>query len=451
MVYSVWLRLDGEKARVIQNAIDKFAVDHRLASFPAHVTVATGLATIEDALAAYSRIVNAKLLEIDPVPVAVLDRLEWSTVVVLRVKSHVTDVSLPYPPHVSLCYASDASPADRVTWAAELASIVQLSGNVHAGDLEIWDTSHACSDEWFPVFPEKFADIAVNLTDEMFEGIYHEKRKHTDDRGDVISRSMAAGCDKLLVLGGSVEDSVISIKLACGLDPSGRKILTTVGVHPTRAAEFGDVHLYDITRLAQDARVAALGEMGLDADRTHFCPMDLQVRAFRAQIDIAKNIARLPLLLHFRGSDCFGAFVQVLSEAPGLKGVVHSFTGTCDEMKVLTSMGLSIGINGCSLRDEAFLNHVLPYIPIDKLLLETDSPYCDIRPTHPSYKYLDKDSSPYLVVKPEKWVRGSLVKGRNEPCLIRQVSQVVASIHPAGQGIIKAAYMNTLRLFPRFR
>ena len=451
MVYSIWLRLEGVEFNAIQTAIDEFARSHGLSSFAAHVTLATGLSTLEEANEVYAKLKGVKTtsLTIDPVPFAVLDRLEWSTVVVLRVLSPVTEFCLPYPPHISLCYA-DASLDDRVKWSTEFAGMLELPQNIHAADLEIWDTSDVCSGKWFPIV-EKFADIAVNLTDEMFAGMYHEKQRHADDRGDVISRSSALGCTRLLLLGGSVEDSEISRKLACTLDPSGYKILTTVGVHPTRAADFGDGHVHGIKALAQDARVAALGEMGLDAERLHFCSMDLQVHAFRAQVHIAKEIGRLPLLLHFRGSPCFNEFVKVLAEAPGLNGVVHSFTGTFKEMKVLISMGLSIGINGCSLREEAFLTQVLPFIPSDRLLFETDSPYCDIRPTHPSFKYLEKDSIPYQVVKPERWMQGCLVKGRNEPCLIKQVAQVVAAIHPAGQGIIKAAYLNTLRLFPRFR
>jgi TatD DNase family protein len=282
----------------------------------------------------------------------------------------------------------------------------------------------------------------------MFSGVYNEKTRHPADREEVISRSMAAKCDRLLILGGSVEDSASAIRFAEDLDASGRRIFATAGVHPTRAAGFDDE---GVRTLASNPRVVALGEMGLDSDRLHFCPMDVQLHAFRAQISIARELGHLPLLLHFRGSPCFQDFVAVLSEVPGLKGVVHSFTGTLEEMHVLTGMGFSIGINGCSLREEAFLTGVLPFIPADKLLFETDSPYCDIRPTHASFKYINSELQSHLVVKPEKMVKEALVKGRNEPCLVSHVAEVVAAIHPSGREIIRLAYRNAMRLFPRFK
>ena len=68
-------------------------------------------------------------------------------------------------------------------------------------------------------------------------------------------------------------------------------------------------------------------------------------------------------------------------------GVVHSFTGTLDELKELVEMGLFIGVNGCSLKTEENLA-VVKEIPLDRLLLETDSPWCEPRPTHASASFI---------------------------------------------------------------
>lgn len=69
------------------------------------------------------------------------------------------------------------------------------------------------------------------------------------------------------------------------------------------------------------------------------------------------------------------------------KGVVHSFTGSLEELKQCLSLDLFIGINGCSLKNEANLA-ILKDIPLDKLMLETDSPYCQIRNSHASFPFV---------------------------------------------------------------
>ena len=69
------------------------------------------------------------------------------------------------------------------------------------------------------------------------------------------------------------------------------------------------------------------------------------------------------------------------------KGVVHSFTGTEDELKKILELDLFVGINGCSLKSKENIE-VLKQVPLDKLMLETDSPYCEIRNTHCCAQYI---------------------------------------------------------------
>lgn len=145
--------------------------------------------------------------------------------------------------------------------------------------------------------------------------------------------------------------------------------------------------------------------------------------------------------------------------SPALRvGVVHSFTGSLEEMQQLVSLGLFIGLNGCSLKTEENLA-VVKAIPLSRLMLETDAPWCDLRPTHASAKYvkaaLDGPTREQLkalysppTVKKEKHDPEKMVKGRNEPCAIGQVAAVVAGVKGLDVAEVAAvAEKNTRWLF----
>jgi len=112
-------------------------------------------------------------------------------------------------------------------------------------------------------------------------------------------------------------------------------------------------------------------------------------------------------------------------------------------------MGLSIGLNGCSLRDEHGLLEMVPAIPEDKIIFETDAPYCEIRSTHPGFKYLTGLTLP-TAKKAERFVLGEMVKSRNEPACINQVAAVVAGIRNTDMiQLSTIVKQNTLRLFKK--
>ena len=158
----------------------------------------------------------------------------------------------------------------------------------------------------------------------------------------------------------------------------------TVGVHPCSAKVFdtylggSDALLQELERLAIDSKNAgyatAFGEIGLDYDRLYLTGKEQQLRYFEAQLDIAVKV-QLPLFLHSRAaSEDFEKLLHSrLSQLPQ-KGLVHSFTGTIEEMKRLVEMGLDIGVNGCSLKTEENLE-VVKAIPLEKMQIETDGPW----------------------------------------------------------------------------
>lgn len=119
---------------------------------------------------------------------------------------------------------------------------------------------------------------------------------------------------------------------------------------------------------------------------------------------------------------------------------MHSFTGTKEEMLRLVDLGLNIGVNGCSLKTEENLE-VVRHIPLDRIQIETDGPWCEIRPSHASAKYLSDAPSLPKAVKKEKWQKGCMVKGRNEPVAIAHVAHVIAKIKGVSVEEVCEAYV----------
>ncbi|CCD25238.1 3'-5'-exodeoxyribonuclease NDAI_0E04210 [Naumovozyma dairenensis CBS 421] len=226
--------------------------------------------------------------------------------------------------------------------------------------------------------------------------------------------------------------------------------------------------LYElIERQLQDdkERFRAVGEIGLDYDRFHYSSKQLQLVFFEEQLKLSCLIRdpKLSLFLHMR--NCSNDFVTILKkfidgfedlEDPfnwkGMfntrqaisykfdkdrKFVVHSFTGSEEDMNNILNLSSNcyIGMNGCSLKIEENIE-CAKKIPLTRLLLETDAPWCEIRRTHESFKYLKEFIIPYKSVKRDKLAKLSMeddwpttmIKSRNEPCTMEQVATVVANV-----------------------
>lgn len=154
-------------------------------------------------------------------------------------------------------------------------------------------------------FANKMIDIGANLTDPMFRGIYHGSKKHRDDFEDMMQRSCKHGVDKMIITGGSLGDSKQALEIA----KQHANLYSTVGCHPTRCNEFKDhpdgpeMYLKQLEALAHSDRdkVVAIGELGLDYDRLHFCDAETQRSYFEMQLELASRL-KLPLFLHNRNS-----------------------------------------------------------------------------------------------------------------------------------------------------
>uniref|UniRef100_A0A8D8QEH2 Deoxyribonuclease TATDN1 n=1 Tax=Cacopsylla melanoneura TaxID=428564 RepID=A0A8D8QEH2_9HEMI len=299
-----------------------------------------------------------------------------------------------------------------------------------------------------PSFKMKFIDIGANLKDGMYRGIYNgktENPKHEPDLEHVLRRAWDAGLHKIIITGTNVADSQSALNLA----QSDERLYSTVGCHPTQCTEYeSDPKAYSesLDTLIREGgnKVVAFGEFGLDYDRLQYCPKETQLKFFEKQLNLSLN-HNLPLFLHCRNAE--PDFMRIIREyAPKLprKGVVHSFDGTTQQAIELTDLGFYIGINGCSLKTVDNLE-VLKSIPEDRLLLETDCPWCEVKQSHAGHSYV---KTKHENVKNTKWQPDKMVKSRNEPANIVQILEIVAAVRGVDEERLGSKiHNNTLRLF----
>ncbi|CAE6542159.1 unnamed protein product [Rhizoctonia solani] len=312
----------------------------------------------------------------------------------------------------------------------------------------------------------RFIDVGVNLTDSVFRGLHRGKRKHRDDILDVLNRARSAGVESAILTGGSLHESSEALELA-----SQFGYYATVGCHPTRSSQFdsfkgGPAAYLDrldqliASHLTGKGRCVAVGECGLDYDRLHFSPVHTQQTHFRSQLSLAKKY-NLPLFLHVRAAH--DDFVRILKEegfgedggraVGGRGGLVHSFTGRTGEMKELVAMGFHISVNGCSMKTDQNLA-TTKAIPLNRLMVETDAPWCSMTSAHSSRAHIDTLPSNLRALyfppscQPDKFVEGRVVKGRNEPCAVGGIAWVVASLKNCELiDVSRAAWNNTVEMY----
>jgi len=205
-------------------------------------------------------------------------------------------------------------------------------------------------------------DIGANLTHDSFD----------KDRDDVLQRATDAGVRRQVVTGTTLQASHDAVALA---HQHPGTLNATAGIHPHHAQELDDDTLKALGDLALDTAIVAVGECGLDYFR-NYSPREAQIAAYEKQLNLAVEVQK-PIFLHQR--DAHEEFVSILGNQidriPG--GVAHCFTGTRDEMRACLDMGLYIGITGwvCDERRGHDLQEAVRYLPLDRMLLETDAPY----------------------------------------------------------------------------
>lgn len=183
---------------------------------------------------------------------------------------------------------------------------------------------------------------------------------------DTLTEAKEAGVRKMLCVGTSERSSRQAIEFA----NAHEEAYAVIGVHPHDTKD----GYSDIATLAEDGgdKLVAVGEIGLDYFYTH-SPREVQIQALRDQIEIAMR-HNLPIVFHVR--EAFDDFWPVFDSFEGIRGVLHSFTDSKENMLKAIEKGLYIGVNGISTftKDEA-QKDMFDSIPIERIVFETDAPF----------------------------------------------------------------------------
>ena len=207
-----------------------------------------------------------------------------------------------------------------------------------------------------------FIDIACNFT--------HDSFKHNLD--EVLNNAEQAGVDKFVLLCASLAD-IDPIKVIQNNTPE--KFFISAGIHPHHATEILEINYDALLKKLKSINPNAIGETGLDYFR-NISPPDIQKKSFGMHIEIAKELS-LPLYLHQR--DAHSDFIRIIKEniSNFPRFVVHCFTGTQAELDEYLELGAYIGLTGwiCDAKRNIDLRKSIKNIPIEKMMIETDSPY----------------------------------------------------------------------------
>ena len=202
------------------------------------------------------------------------------------------------------------------------------------------------------------------LTDTHCHLYYQDLR---NDIPAVLNRAAKLGVNRFICVGTNIQDSRKCLELA----NAHEKIYATAGVHPHDAKDTPKDYLDQICDLLKFDKMIAAGEMGLDYYRNISEP-EIQNRVFREQMDLAQSLGK-PVIFHNRDADA--DMLKVLSDFPNVTGVAHCFSSNLETAKAFLDMGYYISFAGNLTFKNSHLPEVAKGLPLDRVLVETDSPY----------------------------------------------------------------------------
>lgn len=207
-----------------------------------------------------------------------------------------------------------------------------------------------------------------------FESHAHfDDRRFKDDREELLELLPSCGIDYVVNVGCDVKSSKQSIRLADRYD----YIYAAVGIHPHELYNMSSQIIEELRRLSEHKKVVAIGEIGLDYyyDRH---PRELQQFWFRQQLRLAESVNK-PVIIHSR--DASQETFDIMASSNVRRGVIHCYSGAAPMAVDYAKMGFYIGIGGVvTFPNAKKLIEVVEAIPLEKILIETDSPYLSPAP-----------------------------------------------------------------------
>ena len=195
--------------------------------------------------------------------------------------------------------------------------------------------------------------------------LYFEDLKK--DLDGVLNRANDLGVNKFICVGTNLSDSYESFSLA----QKYKNIYATAGIHPHDAKDARGDYLQELRELLDNEKIVAVGEMGLDYFR-NISNSDAQKTVFKDQLILAEETNK-PIVFHNREAD--EDIINILSDYPNVMGVAHCFSSSYETAIKLIEMGFDISFSGNLTFKNSHLPEVAKKLPLDRLLVETDSPF----------------------------------------------------------------------------
>ena len=253
----------------------------------------------------------------------------------------------------------------------------------------------------------KLIDTHCHLNDEQ---LYQ-------DLDNVISRALQTGIEKMVVIGWDKESSLEAIKIA----EQYSFIYACVGFHPENLEGVDETQLNEVLNLYSHPKVVGIGEIGLDYHwEKDPQKREIQKEFFIKQIEFANKVG-LPISIHSR--EAFQDTLEILKKHKPLHGgVMHCYSGSVENINDIINLGLYIGLDGpVTFRNAKTPKEVAIEVPLEKLVLETDSPYLSPHP-----------------------LRGTV----NEPANLILIADEIAALRDMSKKhLLEVVYDNSCKLF----
>ena len=198
---------------------------------------------------------------------------------------------------------------------------------------------------------------------------HYDDERFDEDREALLNAMPEKGVGLIVNPGCDLASSRTAVDMAQKYD----FLYAAVGIHPENCGDFAPAMMDGLRALAKAPKVVAIGEIGLDYYWAENPPRELQQQVLRSQLALAREL-RLPVIFHDR--DAHGDSLAIVKEFPDVTGVFHCFSGSPEMAQELLGMGWYLGFDGpVTYKNARRAPEVAAATPLDRMLIETDSPY----------------------------------------------------------------------------